>query len=357
MARQPSGSRGAVTIAEVARLAGVSTASVSRALSEPSRLRAGTLARVEAAVRETGYLPNVAARTLRARRSMVVLVVVPDIANPFFSDVLRGIEDGLAPQGYSLLIGDIGLGQERQSQIMGLVQTGQVDGVILLNGHVPQRDGRSLAELNVPVVAVCEAIPGAAFPQVEVRNRDAARAIVAHLTELGHRLIAYLGGPPGNILEIERQTGFREGLAAAGIAASPALFLLGDFTLTSGAAAATAFMRMTPRPSALFASNDEMAIGFLKTLRDQGLRVPQDVSVTGFDGIAFADYVEPTLTTQRQPRRALGREGAALLLRVMSGETIPEPERHVRFETELLARGSTGPATLMDSTPRSSSGR
>jgi len=177
-----------VTIADVARLAGVSTATVSRALSDAARLRPETMARVHAAVAQTGYMPNVAARNLRARRSMVVLVVVPDIANPFFSDVLRGIEDELSVQGYGLLIGDIGPLQEKQAQIVGVVQAGQVDGVILLNGHVPRKDGRDLTAMGVPMVAVCEPIEGAGFPQVEVRNHEAGRHAAEHLAALGHRV-------------------------------------------------------------------------------------------------------------------------------------------------------------------------
>ena len=335
--------RRAVTIADVAALAGVSTATVSRALSEPGQLRAETLARVSEAVEQTGYMPNVAARTLRARRTMVVLVVVPDIANPFFSDVLRGIEDELSQHGYSLLIGDVGPMQEKQEQIVGVVQAGQVDGVILLNGHVPRKNGHDLTSLGVPMVAICEAVPNATFPQVEVRNRDGARRAVAHLAGLGHRRIAYIGGPAHNILETERQAGFREGLAACGCKALGQQFLTGDFTMAAGAAAAARYLALAPRPTAVFAANDEMAIGFIKAVHQAGLHVPNDVSVVGFDGIAFADYVEPTLTTFRQPRRALGRNGAALLMRTMAGERIRPSDAHVQFDTELLDRASSGP--------------
>lgn len=332
------------TIADVAALAGVSTATVSRALSRPGLLREATLARVMGAVRQTGYMPNVAARNLRGRRTMVVLVVLPDIANPFFADVLRGIEDALSAHGYGLLIGDIGPNSEKQAQMVGFVQAGQVDGVILLNGHVPSKGGRDMTAYGVPMVAICEAIPGASFPQVEVRNRESAREAVEHLAALGHRRIAYLGGPERNILERERQAGFRCGLAARGLPAEPAYFFTGDFTLAAGAAAAGRFLATRRRPTAIFAANDEMAIGFIKTVRDAGLRVPADVSVVGFDGIAFADFVEPTLTTFRQPRRELGRAGAGLLVRAMAGEKVDPSEFRVRLDAVLLDRASTGPA-------------
>ena len=333
--------RRALTIAEVAAIAGVSTATVSRALSAPAKLRASTLARVTDAVRRTGYTPNIAARTLRGRRTMVVLVVVPDIANPFFSDVLRGIDETLSERGYGLLIGNLGHAPEKPAQIVDIVQAGQVDGVILLNGIIPQDDGRSLETIGVPIVAVCETISGARFPQVEAQNREAARAAVAHLVALGHRAIAYLAGPEGNILERERRAGFLEGLKHAGIPRRAARFYPGDFTFAAGIAAAHEFLAEAPRPTALFAANDEMAIGFLKTVRSNNIAVPKELSIVGFDGIDFADFVEPTLTTFRQPRRALGAAGAALLIKLMTGLPIPKAERHQRFPVPLVQRAST----------------
>jgi LacI family transcriptional regulator, repressor for deo operon, udp, cdd, tsx, nupC, and nupG len=329
-------------IAEVAALAGVSTATVSRALSAPAKLRSETLARVADAVRRTGYTPNVAARTLRARRTMLVLVVVPDIANPFFSDVLRGIDEGLSNCGYGLLIGNLDNSRHKEPQLTDVALAGQVDGVILLNGRIPRGGRRTLVGAGIPMVAVCEAIPSADIPQVEVQNREAARAAVAHLVALGHRRIAYLSGPPDNILEHERRLGFYQGLGDAGISERQAGFYPGDFTFRTGAAAAMIFIRQRRRPTALFAANDEMAIGFVKTIRAAGIEVPDEISVVGFDGIEFADYVEPTLTTFRQPRRELGQIGAALLVQLMRGSVIDPAKVHQRLPVTLLSRGSSG---------------
>src|SRR5262249_1146266 len=161
--------------------AGVSTATVSRALTAPDKLRSDTLARVTEAVQRTGYTPNVAARTLRARRTMLVLVVVPDIANPFFSDVLRGIDEGLSRHGYGFLLGNLGNWRDKEPQLADVARSGQVDGMLLLNGRIPQGGRRPLLADAIPMVAVCEAIPGAPIPQVDVRNREAARTAVAHL--------------------------------------------------------------------------------------------------------------------------------------------------------------------------------
>jgi LacI family repressor for deo operon, udp, cdd, tsx, nupC, and nupG len=341
--KDESKDRQAPRIGDVAALAGVSTATVSRALTDPDKLRPETLARVTAAVRQTGYTPNLAARTLRARRTMVVLVVVPDIANPFFADVLRGIDEGLSRAGYGLLIGNLGNARAKEGQIVDIVQAGQVDGVLLLNGRVPEGEGRSLADLGVPMVAVCEAIPGADIPQVEVQNREAACAAVAHLAALGHRRLGYIAGPACNILERDRRAGFCDGLAAARIPRRSARFWPGDFTFAAGEAAAASCLARADRPSAVFAANDEMAIGFIKAVRSAGLSVPADVSVVGFDGIAFADYIDPVLTTFRQPRRELGRTGAELLLKMLAGTPVAPAERHVRLPATLLERASTAP--------------
>jgi LacI family transcriptional regulator, repressor for deo operon, udp, cdd, tsx, nupC, and nupG len=314
-----------------------------RRLHGDGKLRPDTLARVAEAVRRTGYTPNLPARMLRAQRTMMVLVVVPDIANPFFSDVLRGIDETLSVHGYGLLIGSLGHDRGKEAQIVDLVQAGQVDGVLLLNGRIPERSGRSLGETGIDMVALCEAIPGAPFPQVDVDNRGGARAAVAHLVGLGHRRLGYIGGPAANILERERRAGFCDGLRAARLARSSAQFWPGDFRFATGQDAADAWLALASRPTGVFAANDEMAIGFIKRVRAAGISVPGDVSVIGFDGIDFADYVEPVLTTFRQPRRALGRAGAGLLMRLLAGEAIPAEDAQIRLSVTLLDRDSAGP--------------
>jgi LacI family repressor for deo operon, udp, cdd, tsx, nupC, and nupG len=281
---------------------------------------------------------------LRARRTMLVLVVVPDIANPFFSDVLRGIDEALSPYGYGFLIGNLGNSRAKEPQFTNIALAGQVDGLLLLNGRIPQGGRRALSPGDIPMVAVCEAIPEAPIPQVGVENREAARSAVAHLSALGHRRMAYLAGPPDNILERERRCGFCEGLANASIPQCDTLFYPGDFTFHAGAAAAAQFLSTLHRPTALFSANDEMAIGFVKCVRSAGLAVPQELSVVGFDGIEFAEYVEPTLTTFRQPRRQLGYHGASLLVSAMRGEATDPVNLNQRLSVPLLERGSTGPA-------------
>lgn len=345
-----------VRIADVARRAGVSTATVSRALANPDIVNAETRERVLEAVRATGYTPNVAARNLRARRSMMVLVVVPDIGNPFFSEVLRGVDETLSAAGYGLIIGNLGQRAELEDRFVDVAFAGQVDGVLLLNGAILAGRGRSLADASVPLVAACEVVPGAGIPQVEVQNREAAGLVARHLVGLGHRRLGYIQGPPANILERERFRGFRDALEEIGAEAGdvgegpdagPAEIVVtfpGDFSFEAGSRAATAFLALGDRPTAIFAANDEMAIGFIKAVTAAGLRVPEQVSVVGFDAIDFSEYCEPTLTTIVQPRGAIGRKAAEMLLARMVGETDDLPPHVVRFHADLRVGGSTGPA-------------
>jgi LacI family repressor for deo operon, udp, cdd, tsx, nupC, and nupG len=342
--RRGEGGARAARIQDVARLAEVSTATVSRALATPERVSPEARARVLEAIAKVGYVPNPAARTLRSQKSNMVLVVLPNLDNIFFSRILRGIEEALFEAGYGMIIGDLDGSPDKEARFAAFTAAGQVDGALLLNGHLfgQTRDGRGpAAKTGVPLVALCEAIPGADIPQIEVDNRAAARRMTRYLASLGHRRIAYLRGPETNVLERERHRGYRDGLKDEGLAFDPALVLPGDYSLEAGAAAGAAILARRERPSAVFCSNDEMAIGLMRTLISGGLRVPQDISVAGFDDIEFAAMVEPSLTTIHQPRRALGRQGAHVLIDLLNGREAPP---RVRLKTELVVRGSTGPA-------------
>jgi len=333
--------RGAARIKEVARLAAVSTATVSRALTSPHRVSPATRARVLDAVAKVGYVPNPAARSLRSRKSHMVLVAVPDLSNIFFSQVLRGIEEELFAAGYGMIVGDLNGSIDKEQHFAAFAAGGQVDGVMLLNGHLFRQSGEpgaAPADCGVPLVALCEAIEGADIPQIEVDNRAGACRMTEYLAELGHHAIGYVCGPPTNVLEKERFAGFREGLARAGRALDAAFVWPGDYKLDSGVAVARRIIASERRPTAVFCSSDEMAIGLVRGLASAGLRVPDDISVAGFDDIEFAEMAGPPLTTIRQPRRELGRNGAAALLELLRGRA---PSPRIRLETELIVRAST----------------
>jgi LacI family repressor for deo operon, udp, cdd, tsx, nupC, and nupG len=296
------------------------------------------------AVRHSGYTPNSVARNLRTRRTMMVLAVVPNLANPVFAQILRGIDDELTRSGYGLVIGNLDNCIEREARYVDLALSRQIDGVLLLNGRVPENGRRSMNEANLPMVAMCAAIPGAGLPNVVVEDREAARQAVRHLARLGHRRLGYVAGPVGNIIEVERFAGFKEGALQAGLWGSDWVRWEGRFVFSAGVEAARSYLAMTDRPTGIVATCDESAIGFIKTVRGAGIRVPEDVSVIGFDGIEFADYVEPTLTTFRQPLHDLGRAGAGVVLSLIRHETRSET-LDIRLPLTLLDRDTTAPAS------------
>lgn len=325
-------------IADVARLAGVSAATVSRTLATPGIVSEETRAKVMIAVQRVGYTPNVAAQNLRARRSRMALVVLPNIENPFFAGILRGIDEALSTAGYGFIVANLGDETEKENRYVDLATAGLVDGVLLLCGHVPQGAQRSLGDARLPTVAACELIAGAGFPQVEVDNRAAARGAVEYLGALGHRRIGYVSGPARNVLDHARRAGYRDAIGDR----APVEWE-GNFTFAAGVAAARAYIAMPDRarPTAIFAANDEMAIGFLKSVHAAGLTVPDDISVVGFDGIEYAEYCEPSLTTVVQPRREIGDTAARLLVDLMEGKAATESV--VRIPTQFVVRGSTAP--------------
>ncbi|MBL0406962.1 LacI family DNA-binding transcriptional regulator [Microvirga aerilata] len=333
----------AARIQDVARLADVSTATVSRALATPERVSPEARARVLEAIAKTGYVPNPAARTLRSQKTYMVLVVLPDLSNTFFSKILRGIEETLFEAGYGMIISDLDGSPAKEAHFAAFTAAGRVDGAILLNGHLfgQSRDGEGQpARITIPLVALCEAIPGADIPQIEIDNRAAASRMTQHLAGLGHSSIAYVSGPAINVLERERFQGFKEGLQAAGLPYDPALVIPGDYTIEAGVAAGERLVAQATRPTAVFCTSDEMAIGLMRTVLSAGLRVPEDISVAGFDDIDFAAVAEPSLTTIRQPRRELGQAAATALIDLLQGRTTP---KRIRLETELVVRDSVAP--------------
>ena len=344
----------AARIQDVAKLADVSTATVSRALANPERVSPEARARVLEAIAKTGYVPNPAARSLRSQKTYMVLVVLPDLSNTFFSKILRGIEERLFEAGYGMIISDLDGSPEKEAHFAAFTAAGRVDGAILLNGHLfgQTREGEGTpAKTGIPLVALCEAIPSADIPQIEIDNRAAASRMTQHLASLGHRSIAYVSGPANNILERERYLGYQEGLKAAGLPFDPALVLPGDYTIESGVTAGQDLVARSTRPTAVFCTSDEMAIGLMRTLLSAGLKVPEDISVAGFDDIEFAAVTEPALTTIHQPRRDLGQAAASVLIDLLQGRPSP---RRIRLETELVLRDSVAPPQNMEKAPAKS---
>jgi LacI family repressor for deo operon, udp, cdd, tsx, nupC, and nupG len=338
----------AVDIKRVAALAGVSIATVSRAVSDPNRVNAATRERVLEIVRQTGYTPNTAGRSLRAARTMMLLLVVPAGITPFFSELHQGVDGAASAQGYGLIVGSLhGEPEKSEQRLVNLVFSGQADGILLLSGRMLQAGHRLLTDAGVPIVAI-SSIPQRTndMPAVLVQDREGAAAMACHLLELGHRHFGYIAGPSDSYVEHERWAGFITTLAAADVAAESVVRYPGDFQASAGLEAGRRFLDSKRRPTAVFAMSDMMAIGFMRAVRDAGLNIPGDVSVAGFDGIEFADYCEPPLTTVRQPSETMGREGTELLVRLIRGERLTAEARTLRLEVMLRPAASTGPPAV-----------
>ncbi|MDB6454557.1 LacI family DNA-binding transcriptional regulator [Falsirhodobacter sp. 20TX0035] len=323
-------------VQDIARMANVSTATVSRALSRPDLVSEATRDAVLKAVAEAGYTVNVAARNLRRQRTGSVLALVPNLANPFFSKIIAGINSVLRTRGLTLLVADTEGGPEVHAQMATLAHRSRADGLIVLDGCLPA--GILDHPACPPVVQACEWIDGLPGPRVMADNRDGGVLAARHLIDLGHRRIAQLTGPANNPLTIERSRGVREVLAEAGIEGRTDWILEGAFSLSSGQQAAREILAMADRPDAVLCHNDEMACGLMGELQRTGLDVPRDMSVIGFDNIDMAAHVTPGLTTVEQHRTALGVCAAEVLLDLLDGASPPPV---TVLPVGLLVRGST----------------
>ncbi|MEM8916497.1 MAG: LacI family DNA-binding transcriptional regulator [Pseudomonadota bacterium] len=330
-----------MTIQDIARRAGVSTATVSRALATPEQVSERNRNKVMQAVAETGYTPNSLARNLRVQRAMTILVIVPNVANAFWPEVLRGIDDELVANRYDVIIGNIDNLVEREERYVNLAASGQVDGVLLMTGRTPISSDRSMADLDIPIVTIAAPIEELNVPQVVVNERAVSAEIAEHFLDLGHRRFGYIAGPENNINETERYSGFTDFLKRAGISDENIIRWKGDFSFASGTSAGRQFLRMNHRPTAVYAACDESAISFLKTLNLGGVWVPRDVSVIGFDGIESGSFVEPTLTTVHQPRAQMGRVAAKALLDSLAG--LPVEPGLIELRAPLVFADSTAP--------------
>lgn len=323
------------TIKEVALAANVSVATVSRALQLPQVVAEATRQRVYEAISRLGYTPNAQARSLRTARTQLVIALIPDIANPFFSEVLCGMEQVAHAHGYCVLLGDTQNSLAREQVYADMIPARQADGLITLLPHVP----RLPPDYRGHFVNACEYVKDKSVTSVYIDNVQAAASAVQHLISLGHRDIALIAGPPGRQISLERQQGFEQALAAAGLPVNPALMASGDFSFESGSRAAETILASGQKFSAIFSSNDEMAIAAMLTLNKHGLRVPEDVSVAGFDDIRLARYCNPPLTTVAQPKHQLGGEAMTLLLEMLNSSGA-QPQKRV-LPTELIIRQST----------------
>jgi len=326
------------TIIDVAAVAGVSTATVSRVLSQPDRVAEATRKRVLEVVQSLGYAPNVAARTLRTLRAAKILLTVPDISNPFFASIIRGAEEAARDAGYAVVVGDTRHDPQVEDQYAEMLSRREVDGLIFLGHRLPDNLSPLLSRPGVaaPVVNGCEYSPDLGVPSVHIDNAAAAGDAVEHLIELGHRDIGIITGPLISPISRDRLSGAMEAAKRYGLqdrlqvrngdySAKLAFELAGDL--------------LAQNVTAIFCFSDEMAMGAISAIGAAGLTCPGHVSVVGFDDLPTARFFQPALTTVAQPKGLIGQRTVELLVEILRD---PEsPIRQITLPHELVVRDST----------------
>ncbi|HZG54554.1 MAG TPA: LacI family DNA-binding transcriptional regulator [Pyrinomonadaceae bacterium] len=329
-------------IKDVAREAGVSTATVSHVINKTRYVSDATRARVLAAIERCGYYPNAHARSLASGRSNTLGLIISDISNPFFPELVKSIERAAFERGYDLILSNTNYEAERTSRYVQRLIERKVAGVALMTSELDGALLNELARRRVCVVFLDLGSAGQCMNNVVVDYGTGIEEAIAHLVALGHREIAYVGGPRHLRSAEKRLDAFRASLARHLPGASPQVYD-GDFKLEGGRRAARALVeRGRERPTAIVVANDMMALGVMQELRERGVEVPQDVSVVGFDDIAFASLAAPPLTTVSLSREELGRRAVEAL--VASIEHSEQQGSDIHIATHLVARASTGRA-------------
>ncbi|RVT48449.1 LacI family DNA-binding transcriptional regulator [Rubrivivax albus] len=331
-----------VTLEQVARHAGVSPSTVSRILNGTAVVSDDKKQAVEDAIRTLGFVPNPVARGLAGGRTLSIGVVTQAIDSPFYGAALRGIEDTLGAAGYSPLFVSGHWNADEEARCIDVLRARRVDGLIVLTGRLSDAALRALAR-QLPVVVTGRSLKAPGLLSLDFDNALGARIATEHLLGLGHRSIAFIGGDPLHPDSREREAGFRAAFTDAGVTVDPMLMTVGDYQEAGGRQAIERLLDARRRFSAVFAANDQMAFGAALALHRRGLRVPQDVSLVGFDDLASASYSIPPLTTVHQPVMDLGRAAAAGMLALLAGSkpdtALPPPQLVVRESTASAVGG------------------
>lgn len=329
------------SIKDIARLANVSHSTVSRALRQSHLVNVDTAEKIRRIAEETGYRPSAVARSLVTSQTMMVGVVVTTIADPFVAEVFAGIEDEANAHNYSVFLANSNAEPEREIRVVHAFEERRVDGIVVTASRVGALYARMLSQMNIPIVLVNNQHPSEFVHSVMIDNFDASRQAIRHLIGLGHVRIAYIGDRFGHESDTERFSGYRAALDEADIPFQPELVVHGDGKAEGGVQAMAKLLALEEgRPTAVFCYNDMTALGALKSIRENGLRVPDDLSLVGFDDLALTQYFDPPLTTVRQPKYEMGRLAMQTLLKVLA---VPESEHHIKLAGELIVRQSTAP--------------
>ena len=329
---------GVVTIKKVAKALDLSPSTVSRALSRPELLSEETRTRVLEAVAALDYQPNLIARGLRLKKTGLLFVIVPTLS-PFFLDVFRGVERAARETGYNVLMGHTERDFARELLFLDQVSSQRADGIILVTSSNQQMLQKRQKRIP-PLVAALEEVNGIGVPSASVDHFKGAVSATNHLLALGHTQVAHIAGPDSQSIAQHRKEGFRAALQAAGLDPEAYPMMSGDYSTDLGESAMEALLTCHPAPTAVFAGNDEIAVGAIRTIKRVGLQAGKDISVIGFDDQRIASLYEPALTTVKVPTEELGYRSALMLAQRLAGD--PHVEDIV-LPTTLAVRSTTGP--------------
>jgi len=327
------------TIRKVADLAGVSTATVSHVINDTRAVSAPLTARVLNAMEQLDYQPDIIARSLRRRETLTLGLIVPSIEIPFFARVAASIEAAANDVGYSVILCNTGWSLSREVHYLHNLLARRVDGLLCISLAMSAEHITPVLRRQTPVVVFERTMPGVEVDAVEIDNVQGAFDATQHLLDLGHRRVGCITGLANSNLNAERILGYRRALTERGIAFDPTLLRTGDYTAAAGMRESLALLRLPEPPTAIFACNDLMAMGVMRAVQERGLRIPADMAVIGFDGLAITAQCFPPLSTIEQPVAEMSVAAIAMLLdRIKSGAA---PARVQTFAAKLVTRTST----------------
>jgi LacI family transcriptional regulator len=327
------------TIKDVAARAGVSFTTVSHVVNNTRPVSSEVRTKVEAAIRELNFVPSAVARSLKARTTSTIGLVVPNNTNPYFAEMSRGIETYCEQRGYCVILGNSDDEPEKQRKYLRVLIERRIDGLIVASAGDEDTLADALGRTDLPVVIVDREVPGVQADLVQIDHEQGAYMAARHLLELGHRRIACITGPARMVVSDARVKGFTRALAEQGIDVDACKLMAGDYTAGGGYEAACRLLDGT-HPTAIFATNDVMALGALRAAAERGLSVPRDLSIIGFDDIQLSQYFYPALTTVGQSIVALGERAAQTLLERVSKE-VDAAARRIVIAPDLKLREST----------------
>lgn len=335
------------TIRDVAQKAGVSTMTVSRVLNKSGYVSQPVRARVEAAVAELGYVPNTLGLSLRFKQTKTLALVLTDITNPFWTTVARGVEDAASDAGFTVILCNTDESEAEQARYLNILLQKRVDGVVLVPACSNPEALQWLQKRDMQFVILDRKVGSAKVDTVRCDSHEGGYKLTRLLLDLGHRHIAMLSGPQEVSTAADRTAGYKAALHEAGLQPDPALIAHGTYAIASGYEMMQQVLAVTPRPTAVFAANNFLAMGAYRALHDAGLRVPEDIAMVAFDDLPESMVFEPFLTVAAQPAYDMGKRATELLLtrlaEASNGRAAPQAPEEIVLPTAIIVRRSSGP--------------